>query len=177
VEEDAYRLPTEDMLPFERHDWYCFHCHAGGEVNRDIAQGANPPPPSTPGKSGRYIRTVLRVEGCRTSPGSIVVGLQRTVIHLSRVIVAFHLSLSFLLSLVSELPVLAFFQSLFYCLVCRCPVSNLGHAALLCRCELICALNLRSVKRDVRYPEQEKFASFKIHAANSVHLAIDAGGL
>jgi len=32
VEEDAYRLPTEDMLPFERHDWYCFHCHAGGEV-------------------------------------------------------------------------------------------------------------------------------------------------
>jgi len=32
VEEDAYRLPTEDMLPYERHDWYCFHCHAGGEV-------------------------------------------------------------------------------------------------------------------------------------------------
>lgn len=32
VEEDAYRLPTEDMLPFERHDWYCFHCHSGGEV-------------------------------------------------------------------------------------------------------------------------------------------------
>ena len=32
VEEDAYRLPTEDMLPFERHDWYCFHCHVGGEV-------------------------------------------------------------------------------------------------------------------------------------------------
>ena len=27
VEEDAYRLPTEDMLPYERHDWYCFHCH------------------------------------------------------------------------------------------------------------------------------------------------------
>ena len=20
------------MLPFERHDWYCFHCHSGGEV-------------------------------------------------------------------------------------------------------------------------------------------------
>jgi len=32
VEEDAYRLPTEDMLPYERHDWYCFHCHSGGEV-------------------------------------------------------------------------------------------------------------------------------------------------
>ena len=27
-----FRLPTEDMLPFERHDWYCFHCHSGGEV-------------------------------------------------------------------------------------------------------------------------------------------------
>ncbi len=53
MEEDAYRLPTEDMLPFERHDWYCFHCHAGGEVNRDFAQGAeHPPPPSTPGKAG-----------------------------------------------------------------------------------------------------------------------------
>ncbi len=32
VEEKAYRLPTPDMLPRERHDWYCFHCHAGGEV-------------------------------------------------------------------------------------------------------------------------------------------------
>ena len=20
------------MLPFEQHDWYCFHCHSGGEV-------------------------------------------------------------------------------------------------------------------------------------------------
>lgn len=27
VEEDAFRLPSEDMLPYERHDWYCFHCH------------------------------------------------------------------------------------------------------------------------------------------------------
>ena len=27
VEEDAFRLPTDDMLPYERHDWYCFHCH------------------------------------------------------------------------------------------------------------------------------------------------------
>ena len=32
VEEKAYRLPTHDMLPKERHDWYCFHCHNGGEV-------------------------------------------------------------------------------------------------------------------------------------------------
>ena len=32
VEENAYRLPTSDMLPRERHDWYCFHCHSGGEV-------------------------------------------------------------------------------------------------------------------------------------------------
>lgn len=32
VEEKAYRLPTPDMLPRERHDWYCFHCHTGGEV-------------------------------------------------------------------------------------------------------------------------------------------------
>jgi len=32
IEEDAYRLPSDDMLPYERHDWYCFHCHAGGEV-------------------------------------------------------------------------------------------------------------------------------------------------
>jgi hypothetical protein len=32
VEENAYRLPTADMLPRERHDWYCFHCHAPGEV-------------------------------------------------------------------------------------------------------------------------------------------------
>ena len=32
VEENAYRLPTTDMLPRERHDWYCFHCHSGGEV-------------------------------------------------------------------------------------------------------------------------------------------------
>lgn len=32
VEEKAYRLPTSDMLPRERHDWYCFHCHSGGEV-------------------------------------------------------------------------------------------------------------------------------------------------
>ena len=32
IEERAYRLPTSDMLPRERHDWYCFHCHAGGEV-------------------------------------------------------------------------------------------------------------------------------------------------
>ena len=32
VEEKAYRWPTLDMLPRERHDWYCFHCHSGGEV-------------------------------------------------------------------------------------------------------------------------------------------------
>uniref|UniRef100_A0A0K2V833 SCAN domaincontaining protein 3like [Acyrthosiphon pisum] n=1 Tax=Lepeophtheirus salmonis TaxID=72036 RepID=A0A0K2V833_LEPSM len=32
IEEKAYRLPTSDMLPRERHDWYCFKCHAGGEV-------------------------------------------------------------------------------------------------------------------------------------------------
>jgi hypothetical protein len=32
VEERAYRLPTSDMLPRERHDWYCFHCHSGGEA-------------------------------------------------------------------------------------------------------------------------------------------------
>jgi len=32
VEEKAYRLPTSDMLPRERHDWYCFYCHSGGEV-------------------------------------------------------------------------------------------------------------------------------------------------
>ena len=32
VEEKAYRWPTLDMLPRERHDWYCFHCHTGGEV-------------------------------------------------------------------------------------------------------------------------------------------------
>jgi len=32
IEERAYRLPTHDMLPKERYDWYCFHCHNGGEV-------------------------------------------------------------------------------------------------------------------------------------------------
>lgn len=32
LEEMAYRIPTSDMLPRERHDWYCFHCHTGGEV-------------------------------------------------------------------------------------------------------------------------------------------------
>jgi len=32
IEEKAYRLPTLDMLPRERHDWYCWHCHSGGEV-------------------------------------------------------------------------------------------------------------------------------------------------
>ena len=33
VEEDAFRLPSEDMLPYERHDWYCFHCHCkSGEI-------------------------------------------------------------------------------------------------------------------------------------------------
>ena len=32
VEEKAWRLPTPDMLPKERHDWYCFTCHTGGEV-------------------------------------------------------------------------------------------------------------------------------------------------
>ena len=33
VEEDAFRLPSEDMLPYERHDWYCFHCHGeSGEI-------------------------------------------------------------------------------------------------------------------------------------------------
>jgi hypothetical protein len=41
---------------------------------------------------------VLHVEGCRTCPGSIVVGDRH---HLCRVTVAFHLSLFFLLSLVS----------------------------------------------------------------------------
>ena len=32
VQENAYRLPTNDMLAREQHDWYCFHCHTGGEV-------------------------------------------------------------------------------------------------------------------------------------------------
>ncbi len=32
IEERAYRLPTSDMLPRERQDWYCWHCHSGGEV-------------------------------------------------------------------------------------------------------------------------------------------------
>ena len=32
IEELAYRKPTPNMLPKERHDWYCFHCHNGGEV-------------------------------------------------------------------------------------------------------------------------------------------------
>lgn len=30
--EISFRLPTEDMNPSEKHDWYCFHCHAPGEV-------------------------------------------------------------------------------------------------------------------------------------------------
>ena len=34
VEEDAFRLPSEDMLPYERHDWYCFHCHCESEEIR-----------------------------------------------------------------------------------------------------------------------------------------------
>ena len=34
VEEDAFRLPSEDMLPYERHDWYCFHCHCKCEEIR-----------------------------------------------------------------------------------------------------------------------------------------------
>ena len=32
IEELAYRKPTPNMLPKERYDWYCFHCHNGGEV-------------------------------------------------------------------------------------------------------------------------------------------------
>ncbi len=65
---------------------------------------------------------VLHVEGCRTRPDSIVVGHHHTDIHLRGVIVAFHLS--FVLFAVFGIrtgPVLAFFQSLFYCLFCRSP--------------------------------------------------------
>ena len=32
IEELAYRKPIPNMLPKERYDWYCFHCHNGGEV-------------------------------------------------------------------------------------------------------------------------------------------------
>jgi hypothetical protein len=65
---------------------------------------------------------VLHVEGVGNVQAPFVVGQHHTVIHLSRVIVAFHLSfVLFALFGIRTVLVLAFFQSLFYCLVCRSP--------------------------------------------------------
>ncbi len=68
------------------------------------------------------MRPVLHVEECRTRPGSIVVGHLHTGIHLRGVIVAFHLSfVRFAFFGIGTVPLLAFFHSLFYFLVCRRP--------------------------------------------------------
>jgi hypothetical protein len=84
------------------------HLHFGGKYIHDTVHVAMSP--------------VLRVERCRTRPGSIVVRHHHTGIHLRWVIVAFHLSLPFLLSFgIRTVPVIAFFHSLFYCLVCKSP--------------------------------------------------------
>jgi hypothetical protein len=65
---------------------------------------------------------VLHVEECRTRPDSIVVGCHYIGIHLRGVIVAFRLSfVLFAFFGIKTVPVLAFFLSLFYWLLCRSP--------------------------------------------------------